>query len=116
MNRQTRGEEVDDLLERALPVIHSTFESHYRLSEKEAQEAEQELAMWFHRFSRRSGIAQTPVRSLTLSLFLAACQYGRSLQIWKHEGGQTDESLARALAREPGDLASELAARLERGS
>lgn len=115
MNR-TRDAEVDDLLKRALPVIHSAFQGYYRLSDKEAREAEGELTMWFHRFARRSGIAETPVRSLTLSLFLAACQYGRSLQIWKHEGRQADETLARALAREPGDLASELAEHLERSS
>ena len=86
------------------------------MNEKEAREAEAELSMWFHRYARRSGIAQAPVRSLTLSLFLAACQYGRSLQLWKYEGQQADENLARALAREPGDLASELAEHLERGS
>ena len=86
------------------------------MTEKEAREAEGELSMWFHRYARRSGIAQSPVRSLTLSLFLAACQYGRSLQIWKYEGQEADENLARALAREPGDLASELAEHLERGS
>ena len=116
MNTRTRDAEVDDLLKRAMPVIHSAFQGYYRLSEKEAREAEGELSMWFHRFARRSGIAETPVRSLTLSLFLAACQYGRSLQIWKSEGQDADENLARALAREPGDLASELAERLERSS
>jgi hypothetical protein len=116
MNRRTRDAEVDDLLKRAMPVIHSAFQGYYRLSEKEAGEAEGELSMWFHRYARRSGIAQAPVRSLTLSLFLAACQYGRSLQIWKHEGQEADENLARALAREPGDLASELAERLERSN
>lgn len=116
MNKRTRDAEVDDLLKRAMPVIHSAFQTYYRLSEKEAREAEGELSMWFHRYSRRSGIAQAPVRSLTLSLFLAACQYGRSLQIWKYEGQEADETLALALAREPGDLASELAERLERRS
>jgi hypothetical protein len=116
MNRRSRDGEIDDLLERAVPIIHSAFRSYYRLSAKEAGEAEQELSMWFRRYARRSGIAQAPIRSLTLSLFLAACQYGRSLQIWKYEGREADENLARALAREPGDLASELAESLERSS
>ena len=114
MNTRTRDAEVDELLKRARPVIHSAFQGYYRLSEKESREAEGELSMWFHRYARRSGIAQAPVRSLTLSLFLAACQYGRSLQIWKSEGQDADENLARALAREPGDHASELADRHER--
>ena len=116
MNRQIRNDRVDDLFERALPVIHSALESHYRLSEQETREAEQNLSMWFHRFVRRTGLSQASTRSLTLSLFVAACQYARSFQIWKHENGATDEALAYALAREPGDVASELAERLEESS
>lgn len=116
MNSQTRAEEVNDLFERALPVIHSTLEGYYRLSQREARDAEHDLFVWFHRYSRRIGNAQTPVRSMRLSLLLAACQYGRSLQLWKREGTATDESLTRALEREPRDLASELVARLDRES
>lgn len=113
MNIRTRSDEVDDLFQRALPVIHSTLESYYRMTEREAREAEQDLFVWFHRFSRRSGMSETPVRSLRLSLLLAACQYGRSFQLWKHGTEDLDESLGRALAREPQELASELAARLD---
>ena len=51
-----------------------------------------------------------------LSLLVAACQYARSFQTWKHENAPIDEALARALSREPGDLASELAERLEESS
>ncbi len=116
MNRQIRNDQVDDLYDRALPVIHSALESHYRLSEQEAREAEQNLSMWFHRFVRRTGLSHTSARSLTLSLLVAACQYARSFQIWKHENRPTDEALARALAREPGEVASELAERLQESS
>jgi hypothetical protein len=116
MSRQTRAEEVNDLFERALPVIHSTLEGYYRLSQREARDAEHDLFVWFHRYARRIGNAQTPVHSMRLSLLLAACQYGRSLQLWKQEGVAPDESLARALEREPRDLASELVARLDRES
>lgn len=104
---------MDELFERALPVIHSTLESYYRLSEREAREAEQDLYIWFHRFSRRTGQVETPVRSLRLSLLLAACQYGRSFQLWKHGPGEPDDSLVQVLAREPKELASELVARLD---
>jgi hypothetical protein len=116
MIRQTRAEEVNDLFERALPVIHSALEEYYRLSQREARDAEHDLFVWFHRYARRIGNAEIPVRSMRLSLLLAACQYGRSLQLWKQEGSATDESLARALEREPRDLASELVARLDRES
>jgi hypothetical protein len=70
--------------------------------------------MWFHRFARRTGLRETPVRSLRLSLLVAACQYGRSYQLWKHGEEKPDEKLGRALAREPQELASELVARLDR--
>jgi len=113
IKNRTRADEVDDLFERALPVIHSTLESYYRLTEREARSAEQDLYVWFHRYARRSGLTDTPIRSLRLSLLLAACQYGRSFQLWKHGGTELDESLGRALAREPQELASELAARMD---
>lgn len=113
MNYRTRADEVDDLFERALPVIHSTLQTYYRMTERESREAEQDLFVWFHRFSRRSGLAETPVRSLRLSLLIAACQYGRSFQLWKHGSEDVDETLGRALAREPQEIASELVARLD---
>jgi hypothetical protein len=113
MKRRTRVDEVDELFERALPVIHSTLAGYYRLNEHEARDAEQDLYVWFHRFTRRTGQVKTPVRSMRLSLLLAACQYGRSFQLWKSDAGEPDDGLARALAREPKELASELAARLD---
>jgi hypothetical protein len=113
MNYRARFDEVDDLFERALPVIHSTLEDDYRMTEREVRDAEQDLRAWFHRFSRRSGVAETPVRSLRLSLLLAVCQYGRSFQLWKHGGENLDASLERVLAREPQELASELVTRLD---
>jgi hypothetical protein len=114
MTNRTRSDEVDDLFERALPVIHSTLESYYRMTNREAREAEQDIYVWFHRFSRRSGHTETPVRSLRHSLLLGACQYGRAFQLWKHGGEDLDDNLGRVLAREPQELASELAARLDR--
>jgi hypothetical protein len=116
MKIRTRADDVDELYERALPVIHSTLESDYRMTQREARDAEHDLYVWFHRFARRSGLASSPVRSMRLPLLVAACQYGRSFQLWKHGGEELDDSLGRVLAREPQDLASELAARLDRES
>ena len=67
MVKQTRAEEVNDLFERALPVIHSTLEGYYRLSQREARDAEHDLFVWFHRYARRVGNAEVPVRSMKLS-------------------------------------------------
>lgn len=116
MNYRARFDEAEELFERALPVIHSTLEDDYRMTEQEAREAEQDLRAWFQRFARRNGVAETPVRSMRLALLSAACQYGRSFQLWKHGGESVDEKLGRVLAREPQELASELVARLDRES
>jgi hypothetical protein len=116
MKNRTRAEEVNDLYERALPVIHSTLETDYRMTQREARDAEHDLFVWFHRFARRNGLTATPIRSLRLPLLVAACQYGRSFQLWKHGGEDLDESLERVLAREPHELASELVARMDRES
>lgn len=107
---------MDEVFGGALPLIHSTLASYYRLDEREVREAEQDLYAWFHRFVRRSGSGQASLRVLRLSLLVAACQYGRSFQMWKQEGTAPDENLAEALAREPRELACELVARLEGGN
>ncbi|HEV8232651.1 MAG TPA: hypothetical protein VGQ75_09915 [Thermoanaerobaculia bacterium] len=114
MKNRTRADDVNDLYERALPVIHSTLETDYRMTEREARDAEHDLYVWFHRFARRSGLTAAPVGSLRLPLLVAACQYGRSFQLWKHGGENLDDTLGRVLAREPQELASELVARMDR--
>lgn len=116
MKNRTRADEVDDLYQRALPLIHSTLETDFRMTEREARDAEHDLYVWFHRFARRSGLTAAPVRTLRLPLLVAACQYGRSFQLWKHGGEELDDGLGRVLAREPQELASELVIRLDRES
>lgn len=108
-------DEVNAVFERVLPVIRSTLKSYYHLTDRDALEGERNLHVWFHRFARRSGVAQGSVRSLRLSLLVAACQYGRT-QGAKQTSGPPEESFVRALAREPEDLASELAAGLDADS
>ena len=55
-----------------------------------------------------------PAKMLRLSLLSAACQYGRSFQLWKLGGGQSpDASLNEALAREPEEVAMDLDRRFE---
>ena len=51
---------------------------------------------------------------LRLSLLSAACQYGRSFQLWKLGGEQSpDASLNELLAREPDEVATDLDRRFE---
>ena len=55
-----------------------------------------------------------PAKMLRLSLLSAACQYGRSFQLWKLGGHQSpDASLNDVLAREPEEIATDLDRRFE---
>ena len=55
-----------------------------------------------------------PVKLLRISLLSAACQYGRSFQLWKLGGEQSaDRILNEVLAREPDEVASDLDRRFE---
>jgi hypothetical protein len=105
----SRLKDVEEVYERALNVIHSALVTYYRLTEEEAVRAEQDLEVWFHRLARRPGTAHVPVKELRLSLLSAACQYGRSFQLWKLGGEQSnDGGLNAVLAREPQEIASDL--------
>ena|SRR5438105_4513869 len=108
-SRLRRPDEVESLFDRTLSVIHSALVSYYRLTEAEARGAEEDLLLWFQRLARRGGSAQMPVKLLRLSLLSAACQYGRSFQLWKLGGAEpADVDLGQVLAREPDDVASDL--------
>jgi hypothetical protein len=108
------ADEVQGVFERALEVIHSALVSYYRLSEDEACGAEEDLRMWSQRLGRRGGSGHMPVKMLRLSLLSAACQYGRSFQLWKLGGSASaDVGLNEALAREPEEVAVDLDRRFE---
>jgi hypothetical protein len=108
------ADEVQGLFDRTLEVIHSALVSHYRLSDEEARGAEEDLRMWFQRLGRRGGAGHMPAKMLRLSLLSAACQYGRSFQLWKLGGRQSsDASLNDLLAREPEEIATDLDRRFE---
>ena len=107
------ADEVQSVFDRALEVIHSALVSYYRLSEEEARGAEEDLLMWFHRLGRRGGSGHMAAKMLRLSLLSAACQYGRSFQLWKLGGSASaDSELNDLLAREPEEVAMDLERRL----
>jgi hypothetical protein len=89
--------------------IHSTLSNYYRLNAEETAGAVEDLLVWFLRLARRGGGPQMP-----LTLLSAACEYGRSLQMWKLAGQPSpDEALNRVLSREPEDLAMDLQSHLD---
>lgn len=107
-------DDVQAVFNGALDVIHSALLSYYRLTEEEARGAEEDLLIWFQRLSRRGGGGQMSARLLRISLLSAACQYGRSFQLWKLGGDPSpDRDLNTILSREPDDVASDLERRLE---
>ncbi|HWZ85717.1 MAG TPA: hypothetical protein VN032_05910 [Thermoanaerobaculia bacterium] len=109
-----RPGEVESVFGRALDVIHSALVSYYRLTEEEARGAEEDLFIWFQRLARRGGAGQMQVKLLRISLLSAACQYGRSFQLWKLGGEQSlDRALSDLLAREPDEVAGDLDRRFE---
>lgn len=109
-----RPDDIGAVFDRARAVIHTALVSYYRLSEDEARGAEDDLYVWFQRLARRGGVGQMPMKLLRVSLLSAACQYGRSFQLWKLGGSQSqDDDLNSLLSREPDDVANDLERRLE---
>lgn len=107
-------DEVQAVFNRTLDVIHSALVSYYRLTEEEARGAEDDLSIWFQRLARRGGGGQMQAKLLRISLLSAACQYGRSFQLWKLGGDPSpDSDLNEVLSREPDDVASDLDRRSE---
>ena len=109
-----RLDDVGSVFSLTLDVIHSALVAYYRLTEEEARGAEEDLYVWFQRLSRRGGAGQMPVKLLRISLLSAACQYGRSFQLWKLGGEQSaDSEFNDALSREPDEVAGDLDRRFE---
>jgi len=113
-NSPRRPDEIESVFALSLGVIHSALVAYYRLTEDEAQGAEEDLFTWFQRLARRGGSGQMPAKLLRISLLSAACQYGRSFQLWKLGGeASEDRELAALLAREPDEVAGDLDRRFD---
>ena len=96
---------------RALPLIETTLRREFRLPREHARAVEEEISMWFSRFTLRPGSGRA--ETLRVELFSATCQAGRKYWKWRLGGALVaDARIRRALAREPGEMAKELAAKL----
>ncbi|HEY2796350.1 MAG TPA: hypothetical protein VGK26_00550 [Thermoanaerobaculia bacterium] len=115
MKRPSPADTVEmlSIFDRSIELIRWTLRSYYRLTETEAAGAEEDLRAWFHRLVRR-GASPPSAQILEVSLVSAACQYGRSLQLWKLHGEKSrDESLNILLSRQPDDVARDLRHRFD---
>ena len=109
-----RSDDVRLVFERSIDIVRSALVSYYRLTEEEARGAEEDLWAWFQRLARRGSAQQIPARLLRVSLLSAACQYGRSFQLWKLGGEQSgDDELNHLLTMEPDEVAGDLERRFE---
>ncbi len=109
-----RADELESVFAAAIPVIRAALVSDYRLSEQESKGAEEDLRIWFQRLARRGATEKTPIKVLRISLLSAACQYGRSFQLWKLGGEQSsDAELNAVLAKEPDEVATDLDRRFD---
>jgi hypothetical protein len=109
----TDNDETEGIFDHSIELIRSTLLSHYRLTEEEARGAEEDLRAWFQRLVRR-GATPPSMRILEVALISAACQYGRSLQLWKLRGKPSqDEKLNALLARQPDDVARDIRQRFD---
>jgi hypothetical protein len=97
--------EMLSIFDRSVELIRWTLGSYYQLTE--------DLRAWFHRLVRRGTSPPSP-QLLEVALVSAACQYGRSLQLWKLHGQPSrDENLNTLLARQPDDVARDIRQRFD---
>jgi hypothetical protein len=105
--------EMLSIFDRSVELIRWTLGSYYQLTEVEAAGAEEDLRAWFHRLVRRGTSPPSP-QLLEVALVSAACQYGRSLQLWKLHGQPSrDANLNTLLARQPDDVARDIRQRFD---
>lgn len=108
-------DEIESVFKHALGVIRSALVRDCGLTGEEAAEAEGDLYTWFHRFVRRKGADQVPVRALRVSLLFAARQHGLTYRTRTRRGSSVDGTSKEGFAKKARDTASDLALRPDRG-
>lgn len=108
-----RLDDLESVFVRNLEAVRSTLRNSYRLNEDEIRGAEEDLHVWFRRLARRQ--TAPPPTVLQIALLSAACQYGRSFQLWKlRDAPSPDAGLNDVLARQPEDVARDIQQRYDR--
>src|SRR5262245_582863 len=105
--------QVRDVFQETLGLIHIALVAHYGLHDSEATELEKDLYIWFSRFCTRPG-SRSPQQSRPF-LLVACCQFAREYQNYVIGTGvrETDERLRELLNREPADVARDFSRSLE---
>ena len=105
-------QQIDEVFQETLGLIHIALVSHYQLTETEATELEKDLFVWYRRFCFRPG--STP-RENRPYLLVACCQFAREYQKYLVGTGvrDSDDRLQKLLDREPSDVAHDFSRSLQ---
>jgi hypothetical protein len=104
----SKRDEATVVFGRARPLINVTLRREFRLPKMDAQQLEEDVGLWFSRFSDRPGNGKTTL-SYRTELFWAACQAAHRYWQWKLDGQPVaDDRVKRALSRDPREMAVEL--------
>jgi hypothetical protein len=104
----SKRDEAASIFGRARPLIDVTLRREFRLPKADAQQLEEDVGLWFSRFSDRPGNGKTSL-SYRTELFWAACQAAHRYWQWKLDGQPVaDGRIKRALSRDPREMAVEL--------
>lgn len=111
--RNPTEDQIREVFQDTLGLIHIALVAHYGLHETEAVELEKDLYLWFSRFCARPG-SRSPKGSRSF-LLVACCQFAREYQNYVVGTGAraSDERLRTILEREPVDVARDFARSLE---
>lgn len=113
-NLSDRDKEIASVFSRALPLIDLTLRREFRLPKQHATEVEQDVYLWFRRFSMRPASGGA-IESLRPHLFWATCKAARDYWAWRLDGAPVvDTQIRRALMRDPEEVAKELEERLRK--
>ena len=96
----SRDDEIVSIFEDTL-VVFDRLLSRFALSEEEKQAFEENVFLWFDRFTRRPGNERVPVARLQIPLLSGACRLARDL-------GSRKGIEMPALSGDPFDVAREL--------
>lgn len=96
----SRDDEIVSIFEDTLAVFERLL-SRFALSEEEKQVFEENVFLWFDRFTRRPGNERVPVARLQIPLLSGACKLARDL-------GSLRGIDMPALSGDPFDIAREL--------
>ncbi len=102
-------EDIERLLNEAMPEVRAILVEYYGLIEEEAEAFQDVLRHWFRRATRRAGNRLMALEELKQQLIFVTCKYARALQIARFRGVEpVEEAFTLRLARPAEEVATEI--------